>query len=64
MLLEKVLEDNARLRETLETRDAQHWRQLEELSSKITQTVESSRKRGRKVSVPRECRASIVFSLI
>ena len=70
ILLEKVLEDNARLRETLETRDAQHRRQLEELSLKITQTAESStcpsdrtkssRKRGRRVSVPRPCRVSIV----
>ena len=70
ILLEKVLDDNARLRETLETRDAQHRRQLEELSLKITQTAESStcpsdrtkssRKRGRKVSVPRQCRVSIV----
>lgn len=62
VLLQKVVEENSRLRATIEARDAQQQRLFEELSSKLESThsgqTKQSRKRTRPINVPQQCRVS------
>ena len=65
VLLQKVVEENSCLRETIEARDAQQQRLFEELSSKLEGThwgqAKHPRKRARTIPVPQQCRVSILL---
>ena len=70
VLLERVVAENVRLREAIEARDNEQRRMFEELASKIEssntepeRSGRSSRKRRRKISVPQQCRVSIIISV-
>ncbi|KAK2549433.1 hypothetical protein P5673_030108 [Acropora cervicornis] len=60
VLLQIVVEENSRLRATIEARDAQQQRLFEELSLKLESThsgqTKQSRKRTRPINVPQQCR--------
>ena len=67
ILLEKVLAENARLRETIEARDVEHRRALQEINAKLDKEntsdavmsqAKSGRKTARKVQISHECRVS------
>ena len=62
-MLENVVNENRRLREMIETRDAEQERLLQRVSAKLDADTSGnsavSRKRKRKVAVPQQCRVSI-----
>lgn len=65
MLLESVIAENRRLRETIEARDAEQQQLLQLVSAKLddtangNNTTQQTRKRKRKVAVSQQCRVSI-----
>lgn len=65
MLLESVIAENRRLRETIEARDVEQQQLLQLVSAKlddtanINSTTQQTRKRKRKVAVSQQCRVSI-----
>ena len=69
LLLQRVIDENSRLRETIEARDNEQKRILEELSAKFesnsTSTPERNtvRKRKRSIAVSPQCRVSVVTLL-
>ena len=62
-MLENVVNENRRLWEMIETRDAEQERLLQQVSAKLDADTSGnsavSRKRKRKVTVPQQCRVSI-----
>ena len=61
-MLENVVNENRRLREMIETRDAEQERLLQRVSAKLdadTSGNSAVSKRKRKVAVPQQCRVSI-----
>ena len=62
-MLENVVNENRRLREMIETRDAEQERLLQRVFAKLDADTSGnsavSRKRKRKVAVPQQCRVSI-----
>ena len=70
LLLEKVLAENSCLRETIEARDAEHRRVLQEINAKLdtsdpaTAQAKSGRKTARKVQISQECRVSDKYFLL
>ena len=67
-MLENVVNENRRLREMIETRDAEQERLLQRVSAKLDVDTSGnsavSRKRKRKVAVPQQCRVSIFFIIL
>ena len=65
LLLQRVLDENKRLRETIEARDNEQKRVLEELSSKFesnscsTPARTTGKKRKRTIAVSPQCRVSV-----
>lgn len=62
---EALLAENRRLRETIEERDSEQRRLIQELSSKLEEQTATgprigSRQRKRKISVSKQCRVSII----
>ena len=69
LLLQRVIEENSRLRETIEARDNEQRRILEELSAKFrsnstnTPARTTGRKRKRLIAVFLQCHVSVVILL-
>lgn len=69
LLLQRVIDENSRLRETIEARDNEQKRILEELSAKFESNSTSTparttgRKRKRSIAVSPQCRVSVVILL-
>ena len=58
VLLEKVLTENRRLRETIEVRDIEQLNMLQELASRMESGLgqeRANRKRTRKIPIPQPC---------
>ena len=66
-LLESVIAENRRLRETIEARDAEQQQLLQLVSAKLDSTANNTtrqtRKRKRRVAVSQQCRVSIFLIL-
>ena len=66
-LIQRVIEENTRLREAIEARDNEQKRILEELSAKLetnstsTPTRTTGKKRKRTITVSLQCRVSVVI---
>ena len=67
MLLESVIAENRRLRETIEARDTEQQQLLQLVSAKLdntaNNTAQQTRKRKRRVAVSQQCRVSIFLFL-
>ena len=67
LLLQRVIDENTRLREAIEARDNEQKRVLEELSAKLESNSTSTparitgRKRKRTITVSPQCRVSVVI---
>ena len=68
LLLQRVIDENTRLREAIEARDNEQKRILEELSAKFegnsttsTPVRTTGRKRKRTITVSPQCRVSVVI---
>ena len=61
ILLQKVLDENRCLRETMEARDAENKRLLEELTLNLNNSTSGKRSRTRKrnMCISKQCRVSI-----
>jgi len=64
LLLQRVIDENSRLREALQARDNEQKRVLEELSAKLESNSTSTpartgRKRKRTIAVSPQCRVSV-----
>ena len=65
VLLQRVIDENSRLREAIEARDNEQKRVLEELSAKFESNSSSTparttgRKRKRTIAVSPQCRVSV-----
>lgn len=66
-LLESVIAENRRLRETIEARDAEQQQLLQLVSAKLdntaSDTTRPTSKRKRRVAVSQQCRVSIFLFL-
>ena len=67
MLLESVIAENQRLRETIEARDPEQQQLLQLVSAKLdntaNNTAQQTRKRKGRVAVSQQCRVSIFLFL-
>ena len=65
-MLENVVNENRRLREMIETRDAEQERLLQRVSAKLDEDTSGnsavSRKKKKKVAVPQQCRVSMFLA--
>ena len=65
-MLENVVNENRRLREMIETRDAEQERLLQRVSAKLDEDTSGNsavgRKKKKKVAVPQQCRVSMFLA--